>query len=169
MTFECPHSHLVGSACAGVRLLLRLGWILAEGALAEGAFAKPGAAHYVFRMRSLLLRRLIGLLALLVFALALPLQASMGASMTSCAAPHVAMDMDHGDAKSDCGKSGAPLKAAMGAVCASAICATVATLPAQAEAPLVHDHVAQAYPSTQLRAGLLTAPDPFPPRPTVRA
>lgn len=133
------------------------------------AFAKSGGAHYVFRMRSLFLRRLIGLLALLVFALALPLQASMGASMTNCGAPHVVMDTDHGGTKSDCGKGSAPLKATMGAICVSATCATVTALPAQMSAPLLHDHVAPAYPATQLRAGLVTAPDPFPPRPTVRA
>ncbi|WP_225769690.1 hypothetical protein [Inquilinus sp. Marseille-Q2685] len=120
-------------------------------------------------MRSLLLRRLIGLLALLVFALVLPLQASMGATMASCAAPHVAMNSDHGDAKSGCGKSGAPLKATMGSICVNATCATVVAFPALASAPLEHDHVAPAYPSTQLLTGLLTAPDPFPPRPTVRA
>jgi hypothetical protein len=120
-------------------------------------------------MRSLPLRRLIGLLALLVFALALPMQAGMGASMASCGASHVVMGSDHGDGMSDCGKGSVPLKAAMGSICVNATCATVAALPAQAGTPFVIAHIAPAYPSTQMRAGLVTAPDPFPPRPIVRA
>jgi hypothetical protein len=120
-------------------------------------------------MRSLPLRRLIGLLALLVFALALPLQASMGASMANCGAPHVVVDTDHGSGRSDCDTGSVPLKAAMDSICVNATCATVAALPAQVPAPLVRDRVAQAYPLTQLRAGLVTAPDPFPPKLTVRA
>lgn len=120
-------------------------------------------------MRSLSLRRLVGLLALLVFALALPMQAGMGASMASCGSLHATMDMDHGDRASDCGTSGVPLKAAMGSICVSAVCATMAAPAAQVGTPVEHGHVLHAALPVRLQTGRVTAPDPFPPRPAVHA
>lgn len=120
-------------------------------------------------MRSLPLRRLVGLLALLVFALALPLQAGMGAPMAGCSPLHAAMDMNHGDGASDCGTGEAPLKAAMGSICISAICATMAAPAAQVGTPVEHGHVLHTALPVRLQAGRVTAPDPFPPRPTVHA
>lgn len=120
-------------------------------------------------MRSLLLRRLVGLLALLVFALALPMQASTGAPMGGCSAAHDTMDMGHGGGPSDCGTSGVPLKAAMGSICVNATCATIAAPAVQAGTPVERGPIVHAALPTQLRAGRVTAPDPFPPRPTVRA
>lgn len=118
-------------------------------------------------MRSLPLRRLIGLLALLAFAFALPMQASMGAPMSGCSTAGVVMDHDGG--KSDCGKGSAPGKATMGPMCMSVGCATVSALPAQAVTLSVDDESSPVPAPTQALASLLTAPDPFPPRPTVRS
>ncbi|MFE0753413.1 hypothetical protein ACFW16_05650 [Inquilinus sp. NPDC058860] len=118
-------------------------------------------------MRSPPLRRLVGLLALLVFALALPLQASLGAPMAGCAPAHAAMD--HDGSMPPCGDAtGTPLKAAAGAPCAIA-CAPVPALSAQVAQPVDHGRVAHDPGPVQNRPGRVTAPDPFPPRPTVRA
>lgn len=117
-------------------------------------------------MRSLSLRRLVGLLALLVFALALPMQASLGAPMAGCAAAHA--EMDHGSMPPCGDDAGMPLKAAIGTPCAMA-CAPVPAVPPQVAGPVDRGRVAHDPASTLVRAGRLTAPDPFPPRPTVRA
>ena len=117
-------------------------------------------------MRSLPLRRLVGLLALLVFALALPMQASMGMPMASCGPTHAAMD--HDGAAPDCGDAGMPMKAAMSAPCGY-VCAPVAMLPARLSAPVNHERVVHVLAGAKAHTGLATAPDPFPPRPTVRA
>jgi hypothetical protein len=132
-------------------------------------FAVAAGSHYLVGMRTLSLRRLVGLLALLVFALALPMQASMGAPMADCSAAHAAMDMGHGDGASDCGKSGVPLKAAMGSICVSVSCATIAAPAIQAGTPVERGPVVHVAVLAQLRVGRVTAPDPFPPRPTVHA
>ncbi|MGK9169646.1 hypothetical protein KXR53_25235 [Inquilinus limosus] len=117
-------------------------------------------------MRSLLLRRLVGLLALLVFALALPMQASLGAPMAGCAPVHAEMD-HHGSMP--CGDdAGTPLKAAIGMPCAVA-CAPVPAVPPRVAEPVDQGRVAHDPAPTLTRAGRVTAPDPFPPRPTVRA
>jgi hypothetical protein len=125
-----------------------------------------GGAPYVHCMRSLPLRRLVGLLALLVFALALPMQASMGASMASCGPAHAAMD--HDGAKPDCGDAGMPLKATMSAPCAY-ICAPISALPAQVGAPVIEQRIVHVPAMAETHAGVVTAPDPFPPRATVLA
>ncbi|WP_026868990.1 hypothetical protein [Inquilinus limosus] len=118
-------------------------------------------------MRSVSLRQLVGLLALLVFAVALPLQAIMGAPMTECAPAHA--EMSHEGMAQPCGgDTGVPLKAATDALCAT-LCAPVAALPAQVAAPVDHGRVAHSDAAMPNLSGRVTAPDPFPPRPTVRA
>ena len=117
-------------------------------------------------MRSLPLRRLVGLLALLVFALALPLQASMGAPMTGYAPAHAAVD--HDSSMPPCGDTGTPLKAAAGTPCAIA-CAPVPAFTAQVAQPVDHGRFAHDLMPALPRSGRVTAPDPLPPRPTIRA
>jgi hypothetical protein len=76
---------------------------------------------------------------------------------------HAVMDHDHDGAASDCGGAALPMKAAMGAPCAS-VCALVAALPARLGAPVSHGRVVHAPAIAESRAGRITAPDPFPPQ-----
>jgi hypothetical protein len=57
----------------------------------------------------------------------------------------------------------------MDSICVSAVCATIASPAMQAESPVEHGHVLHAALPVQLQTGRITAPDPFPPRPTVQA
>ena len=132
----------------------------------SASFARTADASYVGRMWSLSLRRVVSLLALLVFALALPLQASMGAPVPGCAPVHASMD--HDNSMPDCGDTGAPLKLAVGTSCAM-VCAPVPMLPAQIIGPVDHGRIAHDSAPLLTRTGRVTAPDPFPPRPAVRA
>lgn len=86
--------------------------------------------------------------------------------MAGCDPAHVAMD--HGDAPPDCGDTDMPLKATMSAPCGY-VCAPVAALPTLLSAPVIHGRVVHVLAVAETHAGLVTAPDPFPPRPTVRA
>lgn len=117
-------------------------------------------------MKSLSLRRLIGLLAVLTFAFALPLQASMAGSMADCGM--VGAAMDQGDGTSGCHESGVPAKAAMNAVC-GVTCASFSALPAQTGSSAVESRVVHVRIAARSRLGVVTAPDPFPPKPTVHA
>lgn len=122
------------------------------------------AAFYIRRMRSLAFRHWCVLIVIVVFASGLPVHEIHGMHASS-AIGAMALGTSAGQSSlEDCPTDHHSSKAAAIVACAKACSAMAAVLPA-GPLPLTPNAAQAISPADAYRAGLKTAPDPFPPRP----